>query len=238
MDRDPDGDYRVTVKPSALAASDAVAELVAEWGRTVTFGSRTAAERVAADLADRGTGDAWIQSAPTDPDLEAYLVGREQVPGTVLERDGDAFTCRLSADQYGALGETLVAASGLEPALRTYVAEDLPIPEGRRSELTFAVDRTPPPVFVERAAGVETGPGTDRHRWVPDCRVRPRLPEERRPVREYWCEVKTGDGRPERSQLAAMRATAREATVLLVTVDVAGLPAEYGLEVEAVSPPD
>lgn len=228
-----DDDFRVSVRDSALAASPAVGELVTEWGRTVTFSSRAVAERVAADFTDRGTGSVWIQGAP-DETADAYLVGREQVPDEPITRDGDRFTCPVSATQYGAVGEALVTAPAPDPALRAWIRDDLPVASPVADQARFDGDPSPPPVFLPVPDDEDTP--TARRRWIPDYRIHARLPDEERPIRTYWCEVKTGDGSLERSQSAAMRAAARDRPVLLVAVDVSGFPDSYDVEIRRVDP--
>lgn len=238
------GDFRVAVRDSAVAASAAVGDLVAEWGRTATFPSRAVAERVASDLSERGTGRVWIQGAP-DATADAYLVGRERVPGEPIARDGDRFTCPVSATQYGAVGEALITAPAPDPALREWIRDDLPVAASVAEQVYFDGDPEPPPVFLDESGGEGDRSGehdwsedhpTARRRWVPDYRARARLPDEDRPIRTYWCEVKTGSGTLERSQSAAMSAAARDRTVLLVSVDVSGLPDSYEVAIGRVEP--
>ncbi|WP_435180814.1 hypothetical protein [Halorussus sp. AFM4] len=232
MSYDPDP-FTVAVKDSARDENRAVRRLVRAEGDRLDFDSEAAAHRRARELSADGDAAVKVQrAAPQDPDdVDGYLVGwpdrRTRTPeGTPTE----GLTFDTEANQYGALGEALVCTPAVNPPLLTHFARvdaDLPTEGVDDDRLRVELDTDPEPVVVR----------SDR-RWEPDCRAVVRLGPDRPVLTEYWCEVKAGDGSFERSQRAAMRAKAREATVLKIRVDLDDLPESYTAWVRRVEPED
>ena len=231
-------EFSVAVKASAREANEAVAALADERGNRLSYPDRMAAEECAADLSERGETPVEVQAvAPQDStDADAYLVAaperRSRTPDGSI--DG-TMTFDTTATQYGALGETLLCCyESNPPVLAHYAREDLDhLSDAERDRVHLDVDRSPDP--VEKSGETETN-GTKR--WVPDCRAVARLEPDGPPLREYWCEVKTGDASFERDQRAVMRWKAREAVVLTVRFDVEELPDSYSVTVSEVDPAD
>lgn len=226
FDADP---YRVAVKDSASDANEAVRRLARAEGEVVAFDSAADAHRRARELSEAGETPVKVQRpAPQDPaDVDAYLVAwperRRRTPdGTPTE----GLTFDVAANQYGALGEALVCSPEVNPPVLTHFARvDSDLSEREAETVRVEVDADPEPVVVAGDA-----------RWEPDCRAVARLAPDSPVLAEYWCEVKAGDGSFERSQRAAMRAKAREATVLKIRVDLDELPDSYTAWVRRVTP--
>ncbi|WP_115862453.1 hypothetical protein [Halorussus litoreus] len=221
--------FRVAVKDSASEANEAVRRLARSEGEVVQFDSAADAHQRARDLSEAGETPVKVQrAAPQDPaDVDAYLVAwperRRRTPdGTPTE----GLTFDTAANQYGALGEAVVCSPAVNPPLLTHFARvDSDLSEREAENLHVAVDADPDPVVVDGDA-----------RWEPDCRAVVRPAPNRPVLTEFWCEVKAGDGSFERSQRAAMRAKAREATVLKIRVDLDELPDSYTAWVRKVEP--
>ncbi|UPW02022.1 hypothetical protein M0R88_07980 [Halorussus gelatinilyticus] len=225
--------FTVAVKESAREASEPARRLATIEGDRVTFDSETEAHRRARELSAEGESVVKVQrAAPQDPDdVDGYLVGwpqrRHQTPdGSPAE----GLTFDTEANQYGALGEAVVLTPEVNPPLLTHFARvDADLGEadadGDAGDVRVELDTDPDPVTV----------GSDR-RWEPDCRAVVRLGPDRPVLTEYFCEVKAGDGSFERSQREAMRAKAREATVLKIRVDLDDLPDSYTAWVRTVAP--
>mgnify|MGYP000453350150 CR=1 FL=1 len=228
FDADP---YRVAVKDSASDANEAVRRLARAEGEVVAFDSAADAHRRARELSEAGETPVKVQRpAPQDPaDVDAYLVAwperRRRTPdGTPTE----GLTFDVAATQYGALGEALVCSPEVNPPVLTHFARVDADCSAREAEtVRVEVDADPAPVVVAGDA-----------RWEPDCRAVARLGPDSPVLAEYWCEVKSGDGSFERSQRAAMRAKALEATVLKIRVDLDELPDSYTAWVRTVDPAD
>ncbi|WP_137286478.1 hypothetical protein [Halorussus salinisoli] len=223
--------FTVAVKESARDANEAARRVARTEGDRLEFGSEAAAHRRARDLSDGGETPVKVQrAAPQDPtDVDGYLVAwperRTQNPdGTPTE----GLTFDTEANQYGALGEAVVCTPEVNPPLLTHFARvDTDLPEREDGDLRVELDTDPDPVTVRSG-----------RRWEPDCRAVVRLGPDRPVLTEYWCEVKTGDGSFERSQREAMRAKAREATVLKIRVELDDLPDSYTAWVRTVEPDD
>lgn len=230
---DAGDDLLVAIKPYAREANEVADVLASESGDYVRFPDRTAAEERAATLSERGETPVEIQAvAPQDPtDADAYLVAAPE--RRTRDPDGSVdgtLAFDTTATQYGALGETLLLCYAADPPVLSYYArEDLDhLSEAERERLRLDVDRSPDPVSM---------PGSDgTKRWIPDCRVVARLGPDGPALREYWCEIKTGDASFERDQQAVMRWKAREATVLKVRFDVEDLPDSYSVSISEVEP--
>ncbi|NEU58341.1 hypothetical protein FXF75_16840, partial [Halorussus sp. MSC15.2] len=195
------------------------------------FDSETDAHRRARELSDDGDSPVKVQrAAPQDPDdVDGYLVAwPERRTRTPEGSPTEGLTFDTEANQYGALGEALVCTPAVNPPLLTHFAQvdaDLAESEFDAEDLRVELDTDPDPVSVR----------SDR-RWEPDCRAVVRTGPGRPVLTEYWCEVKAGDGSFERSQREAMRAKAREATVLKIRVELDDLPDRYTAWVRKVSP--
>ncbi|MFC7081682.1 hypothetical protein [Halorussus caseinilyticus] len=226
--------FTVAVKDSAREVNEAARRVAITEGDRLEFDSETAAHRRARELSEGGETPVKVQrAAPQDPDdVDGYLVAwperRTQNPeGSPTE----GLTFDTEANQYGALGEAVAFTPEVNPPLLTHFARvdaDLPdvdFSDRERDELRVELDTDPAPVVV----------GSDR-RWEPDCRAVVRLGPDRPVLTEYWCEVKTGDGSFERSQREAMRAKAREASVLKIRVELDDLPDRYTAWVRTVEP--
>ncbi|UPV75983.1 hypothetical protein M0R89_07960 [Halorussus limi] len=221
--------FTVAVKESAREANEPARRLATIEGDRVAFASEAEAHRRARELSAEGESAVKVQrAAPQDPDdVDGYLVGwpqrRHQTPdGSPTE----GLTFDTEANQYGALGEAVVCTPEVNPPLLTHFARvdaDL----DADSEVRVELDTDPDPVAVR----------SDR-RWEPDCRAVVRLGPDRPVLTEYFCEVKSGDGSFERSQREAMRAKAREATVLKIRVELEELPDSYTAWVRKVAPED
>ncbi|MFB6136904.1 MAG: hypothetical protein ABEJ42_01000 [Halobacteriaceae archaeon] len=231
--------FTLLVKPSAVAASDAVADHLAagvretDGDRRLHLDSRADAEALAERLtAAGGVGDAPVAVqavAPSDAAAEAvdaYLVPRPE--RRTREPDGSlesGLTFDTTATQYGALGETLLTAYASDPPLLChYARQDLGL--GADDPLSVAVDDDPDPVVADRSA--------DRFRWEPDCAAVARAGEAGPRLATYLVEVKTGGGSLLRDQRAVMAAAARRVSVLKVGLDVDELPDSYTARVRAV----
>lgn len=232
---DSSDDFLVAVKPSAREANGAVAALTDERGDLLSYADRVTAEDRVADLSECGETPVAVQTvAPQDAtDADAYLVAaperRTRDPDGSVE---ETLTFDTTATQYGALGETLLLCyESNPPVLSHYAREDLDhLSDSERERLHLDVDGSPDPV-VKRG-------GDGPKRWIPDCRVVARLGFDGPRLREYWCEVKTGDASFERDQRAVMRWKARDVTVLKVRFDVDELPDSYSVTVSEVEPSD
>jgi hypothetical protein len=221
--------FRVAVKESAREGNEAARRLTTTEGEVVAFDSAAEAHRRARVLSEDGETPVKVQrAAPQDPaDVDGYLVAwperrRRDPDGTPTE----GLTFDTEANQYGALGEALVCSPAVNPPLLTHYARvDADLDATETETLRVELD-DPEPVVV----------GSGAHRWEPDCRAVVRLGPDRPVLTEYWCEVKTGDGAFERSQREAMRAKARETTVLKIRVALDDLPDSYTAWVQKMTP--
>ena len=237
-------DFLVAIKASARNANEAVAALADERGHRLSSSDRTTAEEWAADLSERGETPVEVQAAaPQDPtDVDAYLVAAPERRSRTPDGSVDGtMTFDTTATQYGALGETLLCCyESNPPVLAHYAREDLDhLSDAERERLHLDVDCSPEPVEKRGEIGKSGTSETDgTKRWIPDCRAVARLGPDGSTLREYWCEVKTGDASFERDQRAVMRWKARDATVLKIRFDVEELPDSYSVTVSEVEPFD
>lgn len=240
-DPDPDrsGPFRVALTESACDAAPTIASLRADEGEVVRFASRREAEaRLVADV-DRD-GVRFQRPAPNDPsDVDAYLVAVGDAEPTPAERGPpeDGWTVTLRARQVGALSEALFGAYRWDPpAIVDYAARDLDLAS---EEFSVEVDRTPSSVGHE-------GDGDDGV-WVPDLEfvVRRHSPggvrrEDGAVLKRYVAEIKHGATSFERNQRARMERLARDAgpslAVLIIRVDLEGVPRSYDLTIRSVDP--
>lgn len=218
------GEFVVEIKQTARARNTAVATLYEREGETVTYPSEDRAREAVKELASRGVGPVRLQAvAPQDDSaVDAYLVGASRHDIDIPNRPPEAgWTFGVDASQYGALGESLLTAGDRAARpLRTFVRYDHDLdPE---APLTVSVDTDPDPISL---------PGQGR-RWEPDCVIAASV--NHRLLDRYACEIKTGDGRLERSQESAIEAAARDLPVLVVFVDITCLPETYDVHIEKV----
>lgn len=229
--------FAVAVKDSARRANDAVVDLASERGEVLAFDSGAAAGAAAERLSARGEGRVRIQrAAPQDPaGVDAYLVAdperRTRDPDGSVEA---GLTFDVTGNQYGALGEALLAAHPVNPpALTHYARQDLGAGSGEEDrqggDLRVELDADPDPVRFRDGSGT-------RLTWVPDCRAVARRGPAGRSLATYDCEVKTGDASLERAQRTVMAAQARVTTVLVLRVDVGALPESYSVRIDEVEP--
>jgi len=220
--RDESTALLVPLKPSAVRGNGAAAAYAATHGERLRYASREEAERVAGALTRAGAAPVRLQAAaPQDPEgVDAYLVGASRADAPDPGGDpAEGWTFGVSANQLGAVGEALVLGrASPPPTLRHYVARELDRSPGS-FELVVETETDP----------VRTPDGDGS--WRPDCRAD--VVVGRSVVASYYCEVKTGGGRPERSQRVAMERAAERDAVLLLSVDVTALPRSYTVSVRA-----
>lgn len=221
-DRASDEPFVLELKPSARDRNDAVAAIATDRGRLIEFDSRADA----AAFADRCSADGEVPVrlqavAPQDETpADAYLVAKPvRHRETPIDPDASTWTFQPGANQYGAIGQALLATPGTNPpALTYYVRQDLGLDD---DELT--VELRDPEVVTTRTADGR------RARWLPDVVAVARRESNGAHLRTYRCEIKTGDASFERDQVAVMKATADEPgiTALKIRVAIEGLPDEY-----------
>lgn len=220
-------EYWVCIKPSAIEATPSLADR-ATAGELLPFPSRTSAETYAMSLSAARDVDLQIQAAaPQDPTAaDGYLVaGTGRDATTPLRATGSEYEFPVTGNLYGRLGELAVCTPAeTPPVLRAYISDDLEATHEGMTP-TVHVERSPEPV-VASVAG-------DRKRWAPDCRAIAEI--EGRTVREYYCEIKAGDGSVERAQRTVMEVQARRHPVLLIRVDLDNLPARYSAKITDIS---
>lgn len=218
--------YVVAIKESAARRNEAVSGYVDEHGRRPRLESRVAAESLADRLSTEAEPPVRVQrAAPNDTgDVDAYLVPApdRRIREPAVTEDGTR-VFDVGATVYGAIGEAIVTGAGRNPPLLTdYAARDLDLP---RSALDVRVETDTDELAVPTADGGAA-------RWRPDCVATVRRDGGDAVLAEYWCEVKTGDAAPERSQRTAMRRQASDVTVLLVQVSLEDFPDRYAATVE------
>lgn len=224
--------FTVAVKDGALAVNTNVIDAVEIHGRTLEFGSRTAAERYAAQLSS-GAGSLRVQgAAPNDPsDADAYLLADHnpsiKEPADI---DGETWTFDVGANLYGSLGEAILLHSPKPHALYYFVREDLDLETEELEhelQLTVRQNQYVPP---EEQAGDELGG------WRPDCKLVARDGWSGQVLETYYCEIKTGNASFERSQVATMEQLAEDERVLKIRLLIDELPDQYSLRIHEVAP--
>lgn len=233
---DAEGGFVVEIKQSAIERNPWAALLRDREGSLVEFDSEMDAKETATKLSNYGEGvNVRIQRAAGQDSTEtdAYLVAlpetRKRNPDGSLD---EGWTFDTTANQYGAIGETLVTAGGT-PALRHYVMQDLPsFPSERvRNAIRIHVESEPrrmDTATIESAAAESTG------EWVPDCEVRVSFGDPEKWIHRYFCEIKTGNASFQRTQQDAMDAVAKQTDVLKLRVTIDDLPTEYSIAVRRV----
>lgn len=229
------GGFTIAIKDSAIRANQAVKRRFEQEGEILEFESRSVADELAEDLS--ASGDARVaiqQAAPNDPSaVDAYLVHapvqRKHTPEGSLE---DGWTFDTTANQYGAIGETLVTTRGT-PALRHFVVQDLaPFPSDEIRDAIRLEVNTEPSEFDWKS--LRSAVGDEWVNWTPDCEVIVNLGHPAVQVHRYICEIKTGDASFERNQQETMRAASDIVDVLKIRVRIDGLPHRYSVNFERV----
>lgn len=231
-DHPPDEPFVLEFKQSARDRNDAIDATAADRGRLVEFGSRAEAEAFATRMTEKGGVRIRLQAvAPQDETAaDAYLVPQPvRHRAAPIDPDATTWAFQPGANQYGAIGQALIATPGTNPpALTYYVRQDIEIEDER--ELTVRL--RDPEVVTKRT------PDGARARWLPDVVAEACRKSTGALLRTYVCEVKTGDASFEREQAAVMKRKAAEpdVSVLNVRVEVDGLPDEYGVRIHEVAP--
>jgi len=228
---EPEGRFTIEVKPSARERNAAADRLASEGGTIHEYPSRDAAAEQAEALSESGDTRVALQRVAPQDDTpaDAYLVARpNRHVETPHDPDARTLTFDASGNQYGAIGEALLATPGTNPpALTHYVREDLDVADEIRVEIETG-----------RTTTHEIDDGRRSGTWTADLVATAHRVSTGAPIREYWCEIKAGGGSFERDQKAVMRATAADpdVTVLKIRVDLDPLPDRYGVRIEEVSP--
>lgn len=233
---DAGAEFVVEIKQSALDRNPWAALLREREGALVEFESESEARETVSDLSNSGDGaNVRIQRAADrdSSDCDAYLVAvpetRKRDPDGSLE---EGWTFDTTANQYGAIGETLVTTEGT-PALDHFVRQDLgPFPD-ERVETAMRLHVESDPRRMETGV-VDAATAELDGEWIPDCEVRASLGDSQKWVHRYFCEIKTGSASYQRSQQEAMAAVAKRADVLKLRVSIDELPSEYSITVRRV----
>ena len=222
--------FAVEVKSDALDVNTELVEVVETHGRTLDFGSRSHAEDYASQLS-ASDGSLRIQAAPdNDPrDVNAYLLADHnpsiKEPADV---DGDVWTFDVGANLYGTLGEAILLESSKPHALYYFVRQDLNIHDDElESGLNIDIQSGSLVSFSDASSD-------DRESWVPDCVVVAKDGWNGEVLERYYCEIKTGNGSFERSQVAAMERLAQEERVLKIRMHIEKLPDRYSLRINEI----
>lgn len=231
-----DAPFRVALKRSAREAATEIETLGATAGNVVTYDSRAEAVEKLIRAIDC-PGLRFQRPAPNDPaDVDAYLVKVRDPRPEPDERDSPTtgWSFDMRAQQVGALTEALFGAYRWDPPpILAYAARDLGAdPE----ELRIGVEDTPSSV-----GGLDPTDG----QWVPDFEFVARQRTDAGtsgcdgPVLcRYFAEVKHGSTRFERSQRTQMAALADRGPrvdVLVIRVDLSGVPQTYDLSIRSVA---
>lgn len=230
-DHPPDEPFVLELKSSARERNSAVEAIAAERGALLECDSRADAESIAARLSEAGEVRVRLQAvAPQDETpADAYLVAQpERHTASPIDPDAETWRFQPEANQYGAIGQTLVTTPRTSPPALTYYArEDLGLDEDE-----VRVRLREPTLVTERIADGR------RASWLPDVVAEVSRESTGATLCEYRCEVKTGSASFEREQVAVMEATADEAgvTVLKIRVEIDDVPDEYGVRIREVSP--
>jgi len=220
--------YRVVLTESATRNEAAASR--GGPGALLEYEDRAAAAAAAERYSAAGGVPVRLQApAPNDPrDVDAYLVAnperRVRKPTGSL---ADGLSFETSAAQYGALGEALVTSHEQDPPVLLAYARRAIDAEG---EPAVQLDADPEPVTFRSRETDETVT------WLPDATAT--VTVDGAVVRRLLCEVKAGDASTERDQRRAMRWAASEQTVLLLRLDLAGLPDAYDARIQEIEPVD
>jgi len=226
---------KIAIKDSARRENRAVDQLYKEEGGILEYESRAAAKEDAEKFSSSGNGRVAVQrAAPNDPsDVDGYLVyapvQNKHTPKGTLE---DSWTFDTTANQYGALGETLITTRGI-PALKHFVQQDLaPFPSEEIQKSVRVKVKTEPSGFDWES--LRSAIGDNRVNWTPDCEVIVTLGYPSVEIHRYVCEIKTGDASFERNQQDAMRAASEDIDVLKIRVRIDELPTQYSVKFQRV----
>lgn len=209
-----------------------VDDLYAANGRLVRYASARDAERDLSVFNHDAQHPVVLDQVSTKRETLVDAVLRLQTPNERVT-DGGVQSYATSANQKGAIGEALICAYTYDPPVLTqFVKEEI---AGRADittpieDLVVELDANPDPVH----ASVDTDDGGQRTGvWVPDCAFT--VHDGRHDsIASYLCEIKAGSGRLERDQKAVMEACASDENVLLVNIDLDGLPERYTASVAA-----
>ncbi|WP_247001129.1 hypothetical protein [Halosolutus gelatinilyticus] len=230
-DRSSDEPFVLELKSSARERNSAVEAIASDRGRLLECDSRADAESIAARCSERGKVRVRLQAvAPQDETpADAYLVAQpERRTATPIDPDAETWRFQPAANQYGAIGQALVTTPRTNPpALTYYVREDLGLEVDE-----VRVRLREPSLVTERLADGR------RASWLPDVVAEAVRESTGATLREYHCEVKTGNASFERDQVAVMEAKADEpgVAVLKIRVAIDDVPEEYGIRIRDVSP--
>ncbi|AGB15237.1 hypothetical protein Halru_0610 [Halovivax ruber XH-70] len=225
--------FRVALKRSACAAAAEIETLRQSAGEVLSYDSRADAVAKLIHAVDC-PGLRFQEPAPNDPaDVDAYLVKvRDPRPSAAARGDpATGWTFDTRAQQVGALAEALFDAYRYDPPpIVAYAARDL-----ERDPDTFRVRVDDDP---DRVGGLD--PDLDGA-WHPDVaftvRDRDEGDDAGRVLKRYVAEVKHGSTSFERNQRDGMVRLAERDTkldVLLVRVDLSGVPQSYDLTIRSV----
>lgn len=217
--------FDVFITETARDANAAVEAYVDAEGEIVSFRSKQTAEEWASELSAGGPRVRIQKVAPQDTrDINAYLVSDPKKYTSVpKETDSPGLVFDTTANQYGELGEAVVAGSyGVSPGLKYYIEQTTDLPAEDEYKITRRnTSRIPD--------GIEYD-GT----WSPDLVVDVKRLEDWQTIETFYCEIKSGDASFERSQRESMQSLAREYNVLKIRVDIDELPEKYRLLITPV----
>lgn len=217
--------FDVFITETARDANPAVEAYVAEYGEVVSFRSKNAAEEWASELSEDGGRVRIQKAAPQETrDINAYLVSDPRTYTSVpKETNSSGLVFDTTANQYGALGEAVVAGSyGVSPGLKYYIEQHTELP----AEDEYKITRRNRPRIPQEIDYDGT--------WSPDLVVDVKQLEDWQTIETFYCEIKAGDASFERNQRESMQSLPREHNVLKIRVDITELPAEYRLLITPV----
>ena len=229
--------FRVALKRSACEAAAEVETLRQTVGEVVSFESRADAVRKLIHAVDC-PGLRFQQPAPNDPaEVDAYLVKiRDPRPSPDARGDpASGWTFDARAQQVGALAEALFGAYRWDPPpILAYAARELEVDP---DEIRVEVDDNP-----SRVGGLDP---EAEGQWQPDFAFVVRRRTDTDPsgyegpvARRYVAEVKHGSTSFERNQRDRMVRLAERGPrldVLVIRVDLSGIPQEYDLTIRSVA---
>jgi len=216
--------YEVLITESAQEANPAAATEVESQGNRRTFPSKQAAENFAKSLSRSGTRIQVQKVAPQDTrDIDAYLVPiPEKQVWEPKESDKTGLTFDTTANQYGAIGETVVSGDyGIAPGLKYYFERNIEVPDEDYKIVRRQNTSIPQSIDYEGS-------------WMPDLVVDIKSLKDWQTIETFFCEIKSGDASFERSQREGMQSLAENHRVLKIRVDIEDLPSEYTLRIETV----
>ncbi len=218
--------YRVFLTESAQDANSRAESHVEQEGQILTFRSKQAVEDLVDDWSTDGTRLRVQQAAPNDPrEVNAYIVPnpvRHTSKPKKSNKEGLVFD--TTANQYGELGEAVVAGSyGISPGLKYYIKQNIDLPPGDEYKIT------------KRSSSRISDSIEYDGSWTPDLIIDIKRIENWETYETLYCEIKSGNASFERRQKEAMQSLAKDYKVLKIRVDITELPSEYRLLIESVS---